>query len=138
MGSQLDNTLGALEIGVLIATYLFGTLTLQCQIYYGRFPDDRKLFKALVSCVSGVTPPTSETDTLLSPGRSRLASRTRAHNSSRLRALLGHHYILWRTGEVHAFRGIRSGYSNRRDFDDVGAGAPCSFLPLRTGCNLFV
>ena len=48
MPTTLDNTFGALQIGVLIAVYLFGIVTLQCNIYASRFPDDRKIFKCLV------------------------------------------------------------------------------------------
>ncbi|TEB19312.1 hypothetical protein FA13DRAFT_381324 [Coprinellus micaceus] len=51
MPTTLDNTFGALQIGVLIAVYLFGIVTLQCNIYASRFPDDRKIFKCLVVVV---------------------------------------------------------------------------------------
>ncbi|TEB11301.1 hypothetical protein FA13DRAFT_1806108 [Coprinellus micaceus] len=51
MPTTLDNTFGALQIGVLIAVYLFGIVTLQCNIYASQFPDDRKIFKCLVVVV---------------------------------------------------------------------------------------
>lgn len=43
-----NSTLGALEIGVLIATCLFGALTVQVYIYYARFPQDPWGIKAMV------------------------------------------------------------------------------------------
>ncbi|KAF5319823.1 hypothetical protein D9611_012857 [Ephemerocybe angulata] len=47
----IDNTFGALQIGVLIAVFLFGIVTLQAHIYSSQFPDDRRIFKALVVIV---------------------------------------------------------------------------------------
>ncbi|KAJ6585922.1 hypothetical protein B0H19DRAFT_982021 [Mycena capillaripes] len=44
-------TLGAYEIGVLISYVLFGVTTAQTYIYYRRFPDDSRKFKALVAFV---------------------------------------------------------------------------------------
>lgn len=46
--AQLETTLGALEIGVLIALFFFGTVTAQSSLYYKRFPKDRWNIKALV------------------------------------------------------------------------------------------
>ncbi|KAF7377850.1 hypothetical protein MSAN_00208500 [Mycena sanguinolenta] len=45
------NTLGALEIGVLVSYMLFGVTTTQTYIYYHRFPDDPLKLKALVAFV---------------------------------------------------------------------------------------
>ncbi|KAF7360807.1 hypothetical protein MVEN_00812700 [Mycena venus] len=47
----LNNTLGALEIGVLVSFALFGVTTTQLYIYYSRFPDDSRKLKALVAFV---------------------------------------------------------------------------------------
>lgn len=48
----IANTFGALEIGSWFAVFLFGIVTLQGYIYFERYPDDRLLFKALVSSLS--------------------------------------------------------------------------------------
>ncbi|KJA14220.1 hypothetical protein HYPSUDRAFT_49351 [Hypholoma sublateritium FD-334 SS-4] len=45
---SLANTFGALEIGVSVAIFLFGVVTVQTYTYFRRFPDDRLYFKALV------------------------------------------------------------------------------------------
>ena len=45
---SLANTFGALEIGVAVAIFLFGVVTVQTFMYYQRFPDDRLHFKTLV------------------------------------------------------------------------------------------
>ncbi|EMD35762.1 hypothetical protein CERSUDRAFT_115713 [Gelatoporia subvermispora B] len=45
---SLDPTLGALYIGVIFATWLFGIATLQSWNYYQNFPSDRWTFKSLV------------------------------------------------------------------------------------------
>ena len=44
----LDNTLGALQIGSLVAVFLFGILTLQAHSYYTTFPEDKWPYKTLV------------------------------------------------------------------------------------------
>ncbi|KAJ6460986.1 hypothetical protein C8R45DRAFT_1028880 [Mycena sanguinolenta] len=47
----LGNTLGALEIGVLLSFMLYGVSLTQTYIYYNRFPDDPPKLKALVAVV---------------------------------------------------------------------------------------
>ncbi|PPQ94590.1 hypothetical protein CVT25_011903 [Psilocybe cyanescens] len=44
-------TLGAIEIGVLVSTFLFGLVTVQCYIYVHRFPKDPVLLRVLVPVV---------------------------------------------------------------------------------------
>ncbi|KAJ7291979.1 hypothetical protein C8J57DRAFT_1492454 [Mycena rebaudengoi] len=44
----LDDTLGAIEIGGVVGTFLFGIGTLQTFYYYGHFPADSKLLKSAV------------------------------------------------------------------------------------------
>jgi hypothetical protein len=51
----LANTFGALEIGSWFAVFLFGVVTLQAFIYFERYPDDRLVFKALVSSHSSIS-----------------------------------------------------------------------------------
>lgn len=46
--ANMQNTFGALEIGVTVSVFLFGVATLQTHVYFTRFPDDRRYFKALV------------------------------------------------------------------------------------------
>lgn len=46
---NLGNTLGAIEIGILVSVFLFGFYTVQAIIYYANFPDDPKILKGLVS-----------------------------------------------------------------------------------------
>ncbi|KAJ7854598.1 hypothetical protein B0H13DRAFT_2081094 [Mycena leptocephala] len=48
---NVNTTLGAYQIGVLVSYMLFGVTTAQTYIYYGRFPDDSPKFKALVAFV---------------------------------------------------------------------------------------
>ena len=45
---DLNTTVGALEIGSIIAVFLFGIVTLQAHMYYISFQEDRSSFKALV------------------------------------------------------------------------------------------
>ncbi|TDL30100.1 hypothetical protein BD410DRAFT_52443 [Rickenella mellea] len=44
----LDNTLGAALIGLVLATLLFGILTLQCYIYFTDYPEDRRIVKGFI------------------------------------------------------------------------------------------
>ncbi|RDB15644.1 O-methylsterigmatocystin oxidoreductase [Hypsizygus marmoreus] len=44
-------SLGAIEIGVIISSFLFGIVTVQVFVYFARFPEDRKWLKALVIIV---------------------------------------------------------------------------------------
>ena len=44
----VDDTLGALQIGAILAVYLFGIITLQAYTYFRHFPEDKTIFKALV------------------------------------------------------------------------------------------
>ncbi|KAJ7086217.1 hypothetical protein C8R44DRAFT_991642 [Mycena epipterygia] len=44
----LDGSLGALEIGTVVGTFLFGILTLQTFNYYRQFPDDSKTLKITI------------------------------------------------------------------------------------------
>jgi hypothetical protein len=48
----LNGTYGAFEIGVLVATFLYGIETLQTYNYFRRFPKDSSLLKATVSWVT--------------------------------------------------------------------------------------
>ncbi|KAJ3512183.1 hypothetical protein NLJ89_g3670 [Agrocybe chaxingu] len=52
-GAALDvnGTLGALSVGVLISVFLFGIATVQAYIYYSNFPDDKVRLKVLVAVV---------------------------------------------------------------------------------------
>ncbi|CAA7270107.1 unnamed protein product [Cyclocybe aegerita] len=52
-GGALDvnGTLGALCIGVLISVFLFGIATVQAYIYYSNFPEDKVKLKILVAVV---------------------------------------------------------------------------------------
>ncbi|KAJ7114907.1 hypothetical protein C8R44DRAFT_795044 [Mycena epipterygia] len=45
----LDGTLGALEIGTFVGTFLFGILTLQTFNYYRQFPKDSKTLKITIA-----------------------------------------------------------------------------------------
>ncbi|KAJ6554755.1 hypothetical protein B0H19DRAFT_1377487 [Mycena capillaripes] len=47
----LDGTLGAMEIGAILGTFLFGIETLQTFNYYRRFPEDSQLLKATVAVI---------------------------------------------------------------------------------------
>jgi len=42
---------GPLHCGVVVANILFGILTLQANVYYKKFPHDRRLVKILVAVV---------------------------------------------------------------------------------------
>jgi hypothetical protein len=46
---DLHPTIGTLEIGSFISVFLFGVVTVQTHMYYRRFPEDRRILKALVS-----------------------------------------------------------------------------------------
>ncbi len=46
--ATMQNTFGALEVGVTASVFLFGFVTLQTHMYFQRFPDDRRAFKVLV------------------------------------------------------------------------------------------
>jgi len=48
---SLDSTFGAIFIGIIIATFLEGVLTLQCYIYFSNFKADRFFLRALVALV---------------------------------------------------------------------------------------
>ncbi|KAJ6548771.1 hypothetical protein B0H19DRAFT_1265565 [Mycena capillaripes] len=48
---NLNTTIGALQIGVLVSYMLFGVTTTQTYIYYSRFPEDSRKLKALVGFV---------------------------------------------------------------------------------------
>ncbi|KAJ7094380.1 hypothetical protein C8R44DRAFT_384962 [Mycena epipterygia] len=47
----LDGTLGAVEIGVVLATFLYGIQTLQTFNYYRDFPNDTRILKTMVTAV---------------------------------------------------------------------------------------
>ncbi|KAJ7215952.1 hypothetical protein GGX14DRAFT_696414 [Mycena pura] len=47
----LDDTLGAIIIGAVVGTFLFGIMTLQMFSYYRRYPDDTLALKMLVGAV---------------------------------------------------------------------------------------
>ncbi|KAJ7260516.1 hypothetical protein B0H12DRAFT_1107675 [Mycena haematopus] len=48
-----NTTLGSLQIGVLVSCVLFGVATMQCYIYFTRFPEDSRTLKALTAFVWG-------------------------------------------------------------------------------------
>jgi hypothetical protein len=48
MSSPLANTFGAIEIGSIIAIFLFGIITLQAYVYFTNFDEDHLAFRALV------------------------------------------------------------------------------------------
>jgi len=48
---SLDSTLGALQIGTLLAVYLFGIITFQAYEYFRNFKSDRPTFKTLVAVI---------------------------------------------------------------------------------------
>lgn len=45
----IANTLGAIQVGVAVAVFLFGIVTLQLDTYIQLFTDDRLALKSLVS-----------------------------------------------------------------------------------------
>ncbi|TFK73242.1 hypothetical protein BDN72DRAFT_834899 [Pluteus cervinus] len=49
--TELDKTLGALEIGIIVGVFLFGITTKQMLQYYSNHPDDRHFYKVLVGWV---------------------------------------------------------------------------------------
>ena len=51
---DINVTLGAFEVGVLICMFLLGASTVQAYVYYGRFPLDPWPVKALVSVFCAV------------------------------------------------------------------------------------
>ncbi|KAF8968629.1 hypothetical protein BDZ97DRAFT_1654954 [Flammula alnicola] len=51
MQITVGNTIGALEIGSIVAVFLFGIVTLQCHVYFSRFGDDRPAFRVLVASI---------------------------------------------------------------------------------------
>ncbi|KAJ7758304.1 hypothetical protein B0H16DRAFT_1885309 [Mycena metata] len=51
MDSAISLTIGAYQIGVLLSCFLFGVMTTQTYVYYGRFPDDPLRLKILVAFV---------------------------------------------------------------------------------------
>ncbi|KAJ6572186.1 hypothetical protein B0H19DRAFT_1231737 [Mycena capillaripes] len=48
---NVNTTIGAFQIGVLVSYVLFGVTTTQTYIYYSRFPEDSRKLKALVGFV---------------------------------------------------------------------------------------
>ncbi|KII90732.1 hypothetical protein PLICRDRAFT_39309 [Plicaturopsis crispa FD-325 SS-3] len=48
---KVDSSVGALEIGILVSLFLFGTTTVQAFVYFQRFPRDVTTLKLLVSVV---------------------------------------------------------------------------------------
>ncbi|KAF8183575.1 hypothetical protein K438DRAFT_1839055 [Mycena galopus ATCC 62051] len=48
---NLNTTIGAFQLGVLVSYVLFGVTTTQTYLYYSRFPDDSLKLKALVAFV---------------------------------------------------------------------------------------
>ncbi|KAJ3914769.1 hypothetical protein F5877DRAFT_82461 [Lentinula edodes] len=51
--SDLDSTVGVLEIGNVVATYFFGIITLQTYFFFRAFPNDKPLVKTAVAAVFG-------------------------------------------------------------------------------------
>ncbi|KAG6911428.1 hypothetical protein DXG01_016525 [Tephrocybe rancida] len=50
-GEDLDSTLGAYEIGVMISIFLFGLLTVQTFTYYKKFPNDAWYLRTFVGVI---------------------------------------------------------------------------------------
>ncbi|KAJ7209868.1 hypothetical protein B0H12DRAFT_1157724 [Mycena haematopus] len=50
-GFDVAPTIGALEIGILFAVFLFGAVSVQVALYYTRFPSDPYVLKGLVALV---------------------------------------------------------------------------------------
>lgn len=48
IATTVENTLGAEQIGVTVATFLFGIVTLQFQYYLHTFEEDKRTFRILV------------------------------------------------------------------------------------------
>ncbi|CAA7263554.1 unnamed protein product [Cyclocybe aegerita] len=48
---NLNDSIGALQIGLLFSIFVFGIVTLQAHIYYGTFRDDRWTYKTLVGAI---------------------------------------------------------------------------------------
>jgi len=46
--TTIDNTFGAAFAGVVASSFTFGILSMQCYIYYERYPLDRRFYKILV------------------------------------------------------------------------------------------
>lgn len=46
--TDLNATIGAVEIGSMISVFLFGIVTLQAHLYYSSFQEDHWSFKTLV------------------------------------------------------------------------------------------
>ncbi|KZP10132.1 hypothetical protein FIBSPDRAFT_852030 [Athelia psychrophila] len=46
-----NSTVGAVEIGMLLGSFLFGLVTCQTYVYYQKFPKDAVLFKLLVAVI---------------------------------------------------------------------------------------
>ncbi|KAF7358642.1 Saposin B-type domain-containing protein [Mycena sanguinolenta] len=45
----LDSTLGAVEIGAVVSTFLFGIETVQAYLYFDKYPEDTAFLKSLVA-----------------------------------------------------------------------------------------
>jgi hypothetical protein len=49
VAATLDNTLGAMQIGAMVAMFLFGILTMQFDTYWHLFTDDHLGLKIMAS-----------------------------------------------------------------------------------------
>lgn len=56
---NVNATLGALEVGVLVSVFLFGMVTVQTYSYYRKFPRDMDWIKILVSSPVSISVPRS-------------------------------------------------------------------------------
>jgi hypothetical protein len=56
---NIDSTIGALEVGILVCMFLLGTSTVQAYTYYSRFPLDNWKTKTLVNLTSRAVCPVS-------------------------------------------------------------------------------
>ncbi|CAA7263559.1 unnamed protein product [Cyclocybe aegerita] len=51
MEATIENTFGAIQIGSMAATFLFGIVTLQCHVYYSSRPKDPRILKWMVGVI---------------------------------------------------------------------------------------
>jgi hypothetical protein len=94
-GGSLDDTLGALQIGAILAVYLFGIITLQAYTYFRHFPEDKTVFKALVR--SSFPPASSMPGSRCVDveGRYCLDVRTRSFSFGVIRSLQSDNHTVW-------------------------------------------
>lgn len=50
----IDNTLGAVLVGFAVSCCVYGILITQIYVYFSRYPEDRLVYKFLVSLLSAI------------------------------------------------------------------------------------